>query len=142
MHLAGLPLSTVLGVFGVAAACTVVLYILKLRRRPVAVVFSPIWQRVLGARESSRLFSQLKRWLSLILQLVLLALLALALGDPRLAARAAETRHVVVLVDGSASMQASDVPAGVSAPPVRRSRACSRGSALPIACCSRRWTPR
>ncbi len=112
MHLAGLPLSTVLGVFGVAAACTVVLYILKLRRRPVAVVFSPIWQRVLGARESSRLFSQLKRWLSLILQLVLLALLALALGDPRLAARAAETRHVVVLVDGSASMQASDVPGG------------------------------
>ena len=50
MHLAGFPLSAVLGVFGVAAACTVVLYILKLRRRPVAVVFSPIWQRVLGAR--------------------------------------------------------------------------------------------
>ncbi|MEY4548665.1 MAG: hypothetical protein RL685_4860 [Pseudomonadota bacterium] len=112
MHLAGFPLSAVLGVFGAAAAGTVVLYILKLRRRPVAVVFSPIWQRVLGARESSRLFSQLKRWLSLLLQLVLLALLALALGDPRLAARAAEARHIVLLLDTSASMQANDVPGG------------------------------
>ena len=112
MHLAGYPLATVLGVFGAAAACAVVLYILKLRRRPVAVVFSPIWQRVLGARESSRLFSHLKRWLSLLLQLALLALLALALGDPRLAARATEARHMVVLLDTSASMSASDVPDG------------------------------
>ncbi|MEO8178572.1 MAG: VWA domain-containing protein [Deltaproteobacteria bacterium] len=112
MHLAGYALSAVLGVFAVAAAATVVLYILRLRRRPVAVVFSPIWQRVLGARESSRLFSQLKRWLSLLLQLLLLGLLALALGDPRLAARSAEARHLVVLIDTSTSMQASDVPKG------------------------------
>ncbi|HEU4578143.1 MAG TPA: VWA domain-containing protein [Polyangiaceae bacterium] len=112
MHLAGYPLSALLGIFGAAAACTVVLYILKLRRRPVAVAFSPIWQRVLGARESSRLFSQLKRWLSLLLQLALLALLALALGDPRFVARSSEARHLVVLLDGSASMLAGDVPSG------------------------------
>jgi Ca-activated chloride channel homolog len=112
MHFAGYGLSAVLGVFAAAAACTVVLYILRLRRRPVAVVFSPIWQRVLGARESSRLFSQLKRWLSLLLQLLLLGLLALALGDPRFAGRSAEARHLVVLLDTSASMQASDVPKG------------------------------
>jgi len=112
MHLAGYPLSAVLGAFGAAAACAVVLYILRLRRRPVAVVFSPIWRSVLGERESSRLFSQLKRWLSLLLQLALIALLALALGDPRLAARSAEARHLVVLLDTSASMQATDVPKG------------------------------
>src|SRR5262245_24001280 len=112
MHFAGYAWAAVLGVFGAAAACAVVLYILRLRRRPVAVVFSPIWQRVLGARESSRLFSQLKRWLSLLLQLALLALLAVALGDPRFAARAAQARHLVVLLDTSASMQASDVPKG------------------------------
>ena len=112
MHLAGYPLSALLGIFGAAAACTVVLYILRLRRRPVAVAFSPIWQRVLGARESSRLFSQLKRWLSLLLQLALLALLALALGDPRFVARSSEARHLVVLLDGSASMLASDLPHG------------------------------
>src|SRR5687767_11002180 len=112
MHLAGYPLTALLGVFGAAAFGAVLLYILKLRRRPVPVVFSPIWRRVLGARESSRLFSQLKRWLSLLLQLLLLGLLALALGDPRFAARSAEARHLVVLIDTSTSMQASDVPKG------------------------------
>src|SRR5688572_17079 len=109
MHLAGLPLSTLLAIGGAVGALTVVLYILKLRRRPVAVVFSPIWQRVLRDRQSSQLFSQLKRWLSLLLQLVLVALLAFALGDPRTAVSAVEGRNVVVLVDASASMKATDV---------------------------------
>ncbi|MET0410288.1 MAG: VWA domain-containing protein [Polyangiaceae bacterium] len=109
MHLAGWPLSTLLPLAAGAAALAVVLYILKLRRRPVAVVFSPIWREVLGDRESTRLFSQLKRILSLLLQLLLLALLIFSLGDPRRSAEARETRSVVVLVDGSASMKASDV---------------------------------
>lgn len=108
MHFAGYPVAALLGVFGAAALCTVALYILKLRRRPVPVVFSPIWKRVLGDRESSRLFSQLKRWLSLLLQLALLALLVLALGDPRLSEGSVEARHLVVLLDTSASMQAAD----------------------------------
>jgi Ca-activated chloride channel family protein len=109
MFFAGYPLSALLGVFGAAALGAVLLYILKLRRRPVPVVFSPIWRRVLGDRESSRLFSRLKRWLSLLLQLALLALLCLALGDPRLGVAASEGRHVVVLLDASASMLATDV---------------------------------
>jgi Ca-activated chloride channel family protein len=109
MHFAGYPLSALLGAFGIAGGLAVVLYILKLRRRPVPVVFSPIWRRVLGDRESSRLFSRLKRWLSLLLQLALLALLALALGDPRLGVNSQEARHVVLLIDASASMLASDV---------------------------------
>src|SRR4051812_29587288 len=112
MHLAGYSLSALLAVFGAAAACTVVLYILRLRRRPVAGGVSPVLPRRLWAGGASRLFSQLKRWLSLLLQLLLLGLLALALGDPRFAARSAEARHLVVLIDTSASMQASDVPRG------------------------------
>lgn len=108
MHLAGWPLSSLLALGAVAATLAVVLYILKLRRRRVAVVFSPIWREVLGDRESTRLFSQLKRWLSLLLQLVLLALLVLALGDPRPSAEARGARSVVVLVDTSASMKATD----------------------------------
>jgi hypothetical protein len=99
-----------LGAIGAAAAlATVALYVLKLRRRPVAVPFSPIWQRVLRDKEASELFSRLKNVLSLLLQLVLLALVVLALGDPRPAAGAHEGRSIVVLVDASASMQATDV---------------------------------
>jgi Ca-activated chloride channel homolog len=109
MHLTGVPLAILLQLGAVAGALVVVLYILKLRRRPVAVPFSKIWERILRDKEATSLFSQLKRLLSLLLQLALLALLLLALGDPRPAANLVEGRNIVVLVDASASMQAIDV---------------------------------
>lgn len=109
MFLAGLPLATLLGIFAAVGAAVVGLYILKLRRRPVPVPFSRIWQQVLRDKEATTLFSQLKRILSLLLQLLLVALLVLALGDPRSSANLVEGRSIVVLVDASASMKATDV---------------------------------
>ncbi len=109
MHFTGVPLQTLIQVGALAGAAVVVFYILKLRRRPVAVPFSKIWQKILRDKEATSLFSQLKRLLSLLLQLALLALLLLALGDPRAAANLIEGRNIVVLIDGSASMKATDV---------------------------------
>ena len=109
MHLTGLPLATLIQIGALAGAAVVVFYILKLRRRPVAVPFSKIWTRILRDKEATRLFSQLKRLLSLLLQLALLALLLLALGDPRAAQNLIEGRNIVVLIDASASMSATDV---------------------------------
>ncbi|MBK6691234.1 MAG: VWA domain-containing protein [Myxococcales bacterium] len=109
MTLAGLPLAQLLAIFGAAAALVTVFYILKLRRRAVAVPFSPLWNRILRDKEATSLFSKLKRLLSLLLQLALLVLLVLALGDPRAAASLVKGRNLVVLVDASASMQATDV---------------------------------
>jgi hypothetical protein len=109
MTFAGLPLATLLPIAGAALALTVVFYILKLRRRPVAVPFSPLWHSVLGDRDASRLFSQLKRWLSLLLQLALVTALLIALGDPRPTATLGEGRNLVILIDASASMKAVDV---------------------------------
>ncbi|MSP26742.1 MAG: VWA domain-containing protein, partial [Myxococcales bacterium] len=91
-------------------ALVVVFYILKLKRRPIAVPFSPLWQRILRDKDATTLFSQLKRLLSLLLQLALLALMLLALGDPRPAVTVETGRHIVVLMDASASMGAIDVP--------------------------------
>jgi Ca-activated chloride channel homolog len=108
MTFVGLPLSALLGIGLGAALLTVALYILKLRRRQVAVPFSPIWQRVLRDKEASQLFSRLRNLLSLLLQLVLLLAIVLALGDPRATAGVREGRSLVVLVDTSASMQATD----------------------------------
>ena len=108
MILAGLHLAQLATLFGLAGAAVVALYILKLRRRAIAVPFSPLWQRILRDKEATSLFSKLKRLLSLLLQLALLALLVLALGDPRAAATLMKGRNVVVLVDASASMQATD----------------------------------
>jgi hypothetical protein len=106
--LSGLPFATLAGVFAAMAVLTTGLYILKLRRRPIAVPFARIWDSVLRDRESSRLFSELKRWLSLLLQLVLVGLLVFALGDPRFGFGAAEGKNLIVLIDGSASMKATD----------------------------------
>jgi von Willebrand factor type A domain/Aerotolerance regulator N-terminal len=106
---AGLPLAQIAAIFGVVGAGVLALYLLKLRRRVVAVPFSPLWERILRDKEATTLFSKLKRVLSLVLQLVLLALLVLALGDPRAAESFVRGRTVVVLVDASASMQAVDV---------------------------------
>jgi hypothetical protein len=109
MILAGLTLGQLLGIFGAAAAFATALYILKLRRRTVAVPFSKLWEKILRDKEATSLFSRLKRLLSLLVQLALLALLALSLGDPRAAATLIKGRNLVVLVDASASMQSTDV---------------------------------
>ena len=109
MNFNGVPFSTLLPIGAVAAGLVVVFYILKLKRRPVSVPFSRIWERILRDKEATSLFSQLKRLLSLLLQLALLTLLLLALGDPRTAQNLVEGRNVVILVDSSASMQATDV---------------------------------
>jgi von Willebrand factor type A domain/Aerotolerance regulator N-terminal len=107
--LAGLPFATLAAVFGIAGAMVVAFYLLKLRRRSVAIPFSPLWQRILRDKEATSLFSKLKRILSLLVQLALLFLLVAAMGDPRVAASFVKGRNLVVLVDASASMQATDV---------------------------------
>ena len=68
MIFAGLPFATLATIFGAVAAGMIALYILKLRRRVVAVPFSPLWQRILRDKEATSLFSKLKRLLSLLLQ--------------------------------------------------------------------------
>lgn len=109
MIFAGLSLTQLVSLFAAAGLCVVVLYLLKLRRRVVTVPFSPLWQRILRDKESTTLFSRLKRVLSLLLQLALLGLLVLALGNPRPSESLLKGRTMVVLVDASASMQATDV---------------------------------
>ena len=109
IELAGLSLAQVLTVLGIVGALVVALYLLKLRRRQVAVPFVRLWDQVLADERTTRLFSQLKRLLSLLLALLLVALLATALGDPRWKGARAAGRSLVVLVDASASMQATDV---------------------------------
>jgi hypothetical protein len=107
--LAGLSFAQLAAIFGAAAVFATALYILKLRRRTVAVPFSKLWEKILRDKEATSLFSRLKRLLSLLVQLALLALLAFALGDPRAAATLIKGRNLVVIVDASASMQAIDV---------------------------------
>lgn len=89
-------------------ASTVLLYVLKVRRRRVQVPYSQLWARVLEENRPARLWDRLKWLVSLLLQLLVLALLLLALGDPRTENALQEGRSVVLVVDTSASMTALD----------------------------------
>ena len=109
MSFAGIPFAQALMAFGAVGVLVVGLYILRLRRRVFAVPFAALWQRVLFERQAESLFSQLKRLLSLLLQLAILAMLVLALRDPRPQTDLVKGRNIVLLLDGSASMQATDV---------------------------------
>ncbi len=91
-----------------AAALAVGAYIIKMRRRRFEVPFVQLWKRVLEQKDANSLWKQLKRLISLILILLILALVLFAALDPTLGAADREARSVVVLVDSSGSMKTLD----------------------------------
>ncbi|HPH26090.1 MAG TPA: VWA domain-containing protein [Pseudomonadota bacterium] len=103
--LLGLPLSQLLTVLGAGASLLTVLYLLKQQRRRIEVPFAQLWQKILSQTESRSWWRKLARFLSWLLQLLVLALLVSALGDPRLG-RSSQGRSLVLMIDASASMQA------------------------------------
>jgi len=107
-----LSAGTVAALAGVGAAALVGLYLLEPRRRAVVVAFAPLWVGDAGARRAERWARRLRRWLSLALQLAIFGLILFAAADPRPAAADRGGRTVVVLVDRSASMSATDEPGG------------------------------
>jgi Ca-activated chloride channel homolog len=97
------------GTFAVACALLAVgAYIIKMRRRRFEVPFSQLWKRVLEQKDANALWKQLRRLMSLLLILVVLAAVLLAALDPTLGATDRSARNVVVLLDASASMKATD----------------------------------
>jgi Ca-activated chloride channel homolog len=96
--------------FAFAAVLPVVIlfYLLK-RKRVVRLVPSTVlWQRFLADRQASAPFQKLRHNWLLILQLLLLALIILAMARPFVTGRlSGGTLHVAVL-DASASMQSTD----------------------------------
>ncbi len=113
MILSGAPVSLLAPAFAAGAAALVALYVLKLRRRRVEVPFAELWRKVLRDTESTALWRRLRRLISLLVQLAVLAFLLLAIGDPHLAA-SQRGRTIAILVDTSASMQSLDGDGGHS----------------------------
>jgi len=88
---------------GLACALVVfALYRLRDYRKTIVVPSLAHFKAQLNQRSYTP--QSLRRWLSIALQLLLLALLLLALGDPARAPARDSLRHVLVLVDTSASM--------------------------------------
>ncbi|MBE2202467.1 MAG: VWA domain-containing protein, partial [Anaerolinea sp.] len=95
--------------FGLLALPIIILYMLRLRRRETLVSSTLLWQKLLRDREANAPWQKLRRNLLLLLQLLILAALALALARPFLPVPSVVSGSVVILLDGSASMTATDV---------------------------------
>lgn len=85
------------------------LYMLKLRRKPVQVSSTLLWERLLRDQQANTPWQKLKRNLLLFLQLLILAALVFALARPALPTPVVASGAVIVLLDASASMNATDV---------------------------------
>ncbi len=99
-------LSPWLGVAALAATVPplVLLYFLKLRRREVAVASTLLWRQAVQDLQVNAPFQRLRSNLLLILQLIALALGAMAMMEPMAAWREESDKAVVLLVDQSGSM--------------------------------------
>ena len=96
---------TSLFLFGLAVPI-VALYILKLRRRREPVSTLMFWEELFRERQTTSLFQRLKHLLSLLLQLLFLALLVFAIAQPQFAFITKSARQFVLIIDQSASMNA------------------------------------
>src|SRR5919206_2681101 len=86
----------------------VAMYLLKLRREERRVSSTFLWQRVVRDVEANAPWQKLRRNILLLLQLLLLLLLALALARPFFRTTGIAGRNLIVIVDRSASMAATD----------------------------------
>lgn len=95
--------------FAATIPIIIVFYLLK-RKRVVRLVSSTVlWQRFLAETQASAPFQKLRRNWLLFLQILLLLLAVFALARPYFAANMKPAELRVVILDGSASMQAVDM---------------------------------
>jgi hypothetical protein len=95
--------------FALLLPVIVAMYLLKLRRTEQQVSSVYLWQRMVRDLEANAPWQRLRRNLLMILQLLFVAALVLALARPFTWAEGGTGEAVVLIVDTSASMAATDV---------------------------------
>ena len=92
----------------------VALYILRLRRRREPISTLMFWEELFREQQTTSLFQRLKHLLSLLLQLLFLALLVFAIAQPQFAFITKSAQQLVVIIDQSASMNTIEKPDGLT----------------------------
>lgn len=101
-------LSPLAFVFALSLPAVVLFYLLKRKRVVKLVPSSLLWQRFLAETQASAPLQRLRHNWLLLFQLLLLLLVVLALARPYFAGKTGEAALQIVILDASASMQATD----------------------------------
>jgi hypothetical protein len=107
-------LSPLTGIIAAAIAvpALLVLYFLKLRRRELPISSTLLWKKAIQDLQVNAPFQKLRRNLLLILQMAALLFLCLALTRPVTFFKPGAGKNTVILIDRSASMNATDMDNG------------------------------
>ena len=97
-----------LGFLGLGAFI-VLLYILRLKRRERVVSSTLLWESAMRDLQANAPWQKLRTSLLLWLQLLFIVLAALALARPAIKVLAGGGQNIAIILDASASMQATDV---------------------------------
>lgn len=94
---------------GMLSIPIILMYMLRLRRTEMNISSNFLWQQLVRDREANAPWQRLRfSWL-LLLQLLILAALVLALARPFQEVKTISSGRIVLLLDASASMSATDV---------------------------------
>lgn len=105
-----MPFATPLALLGLLFLPVVLaMYLLKLRRNEAVVPSTLLWSRLVADVEANAPWQRLRRSLLLLLQLLLVLILAFLAARPFIERPAGLARDIVIIVDASASMAATDV---------------------------------
>src|SRR5262245_16638447 len=86
----------------------VIFYILKIRLRQVPVSTTIFWVQIYDEKRPRSLWQILRHLLSLLIQIIWLLLLVIALSEPFFTWEILQARRLILVVDNSASMRATD----------------------------------
>lgn len=87
----------------------ILLYILKVRLRRVNVSTNLFWKQIYEEKPPRSIWQYFRHLISLLLQLLILALLVCSVADPYFPWQLLQARRIVAVIDNSASMQADDL---------------------------------
>lgn len=94
--------------FALFIPAIIVLYILKLRRINTSISSTLLWKQSLEDLRANAPFQKLKNNLLMILQIIIVAFLTMAIARPFMQLGGNQGQSYIVLIDNSASMNASD----------------------------------
>src|SRR5207302_7034228 len=91
------------------AVPVVIFYVLKIRLKRVPVSTVIFWRQLFDEKRPRSLWQRLRHLISLLVQLALLGLMVAALAEPLFSWDILTARRIVLVLDNSASMNATDV---------------------------------